>query len=85
MIKKDDVFEVEDKLYCVLDTINYGGGEYALCNEMENERTFGAKYAVFQNFEDGIERVEDDDFLNKISPIFTNNITQDIYGEDQED
>ncbi len=74
MVEKDDVFELGGKLYCTLDVINYGGREFCLCNIMENESTFGANYAVFQNFPDGVERVEDDELLNLLSPIFSNNI-----------
>ena len=85
MIEKDDVFEAQDKLYCVLDTINYNGHEYCLCNEMENEKTFGSKYTVFENFKDGIELVEDDDLLNTISPLFANNINQEIYSASEEE
>ncbi len=85
MIEKDDVFEAQDKLYCVLDTINYNGHEYCLCNEMENEKTFGAKYTVFENFDDGIEVVEGDDFLNKILPLFANNINLETYSESEEE
>ena len=66
MIEKDDVFEADDKLYVVLESINYNGHEYCLCNEMQDEKTFGATYRVFENFDDGIELVEDDDLLNKI-------------------
>jgi hypothetical protein len=81
MIEKDDVFRAEDKLYVVLDALNYNGHEYCLCNEMQDEKTFGPNYVVFENFDDGIEHVEDDDLLNTISPMFTNNFAADVYGE----
>ncbi len=84
MIEKDDVFEANDKLYCVLDSINYNGHEYCFCNEMENEKTFGAKYVVFENFDDGIEFVDDDDLLNKLSPLFSNNINNEAYSDEEE-
>ena len=81
MIEKDDVFTVEDKLYVAIDLLNYNGHEYCLCNEMQDEKTFGPNYRVFENFDDGIEYVEDDNFLNTILPMFTNNIATEIYGE----
>ena len=43
MIEKDDVFTVEDKLYVAIDLLNYNGHEYCLCNEMQDEKTFGPK------------------------------------------
>lgn len=82
MIEKDDVFELEDKLYCVFDVVNYNGSEYCFCNEMENEKTFGAKYVVFENFDDGIEQVYDEDLLNILGTMFTNNINNEAYEDE---
>lgn len=85
MIEKDDVFEVEDKLYCVLDQINYNGRDFCFCNQMDDENTFGSKYFVFENFDDGIELIDDEDLLKEISPIFTNNINVEAYTDDGEE
>ena len=85
MIEKDDVFEADDKLYVVLESINYNGHEYCLCNEMQDEKTFGATYKVFEIFDDGIEPVEDDDLLNNVlSPMFSNNVNIAMYKEDED-
>ena len=85
MLEKDDVFKAEGKLYCVLDITNYNGHEYCMCNEMQDEKTFGANYRVFENFDDGIEHVEEDDLLNTLAPIFSANINTAIYSEDSEE
>ena len=85
MIGKDDVFELDGTLYCVLDVVNYNGNEYCCCNQMENEKTFGATYKVFEIFDDGIEPVEDDDLLNNVlSPMFSNNVNIAMYKEDED-
>ena len=83
MIEKDDVFDAEGKLYCVLDSINYNGHNYCLCNVMDNEQTFGATYVVFENFDDSIELVEEEDILNEISPIFSNNLYVETNSEEE--
>jgi len=82
MIEKDDLFTAEDKLYVVFDQFDFEGNNYCLCNEMVNEKTFGKKYVIFQNFDDGIEEVTDKDLLNRLIPIFTRNINLDYYNSE---
>jgi len=85
MIEKEDVFELDNDLYCVFDQINYNGRDFCFCNKMDDEKTFGANFFVFENFEDGIELVEDEALLNELSPIFTRNINIEAYTEDEEE
>ncbi len=79
MIEKDDIFEANDKLYVVLDQVDFEGNNYCMCNEMVNENTFGSTYVVFQNFEDGIVKVEDDNLLNRMAPLFGEHINNEAY------
>ena len=79
MIEKDDLFEAENKLYVVFDELEYEGNDYCFCNEMVDKKTFGRNFTIFQNYSDGIEKVEDQELLNKLLPLFSNKVNIEIY------
>ncbi len=85
MIEVDDVFELEGKLYCAFDATNYNGRDFVFCNKMDDEKTFGAKFFIFENFDDGVELIDDEALIKELTPIFTNNINTALYANDEEE
>lgn len=83
MLEKDDLFELDDKLYVVFEELHYEGKDYCFCNEMINDKTFGKKFVIFQNDADGIILIDDKDLVSKILPMFQNSVNAEIYDQFQ--
>ena len=83
MLEKDDLFELDDKLYVVFDDYNYEGNNYCFCNEMVDNKTFGKTFVIFQNDNDGIIEVKDRVLLDKLLPIFQNSVNIEVYNQYQ--
>lgn len=84
-IRVEDVLTIKGEKYTVIDTILYEGKDYILTNKVENDEP-SETFVAYEVVDNGVFIVEDKNILDRILPIFSNNVNKkinDLKTEDQ--
>lgn len=79
-IEKADLITKTDGKYITLDVIKYEGKEYAITNKLTNDENenLTEEYYIFTVINNKIEKIIDNNLIEKLLPIFQNNIEQEL-------
>lgn len=84
-IRVEDVLTIKGEKYTVIDTILYEGKDYILTNKVVNDEP-SETFVAYEVVDNGVFLVEDKNILDRILPIFSNNVNKkinDLKTEDQ--
>lgn len=84
-IRVEDVLTIKGEKYTVIDTILYEGKDYILTNKVVNDEP-SETFVAYEVVDNGVFIVEDKNILDRILPIFSNNVNKkinDLKTEDQ--
>lgn len=74
-----DLITRSDGKYITLDVINYEGKEYAFVNKLtEEDEDPTEELYVFTPTSEGTTKITDEELLNKLLPIFQENLEKEI-------
>ncbi len=76
-IRVEDVLTIKGEKYTVIDTILYEGKDYILTNKVENDEP-SKTFVAYEVVDNGVFIVEDKNILDRILPIFSNNVNKKI-------
>lgn len=76
-IRVEDVLTIKGEKYTVIDTILYEGKDYILTNKVINDEP-SETFIAYEVVENGVFIVEDKNILDRILPIFSNNVNKKI-------
>ncbi len=76
-IRVEDVLTIKGEKYTVIDTILYEGKDYILTNKVENDEP-SETFVAYEVVDNGVFIVEDKNILDRILPIFSNNVNKKI-------
>lgn len=76
-IRVEDVLTIKGEKYTVIDTILYEGKDYILTNKVVNDEP-SETFVAYEVVDNGIFIVEDKNILDRILPIFSNNVNKKI-------
>lgn len=76
-IRVEDVLTIKGEKYTVIDTILYEGKDYILTNKVVNDEP-SETFVAYEVVENGVFIVEDKNILDRILPIFSNNVNKKI-------
>lgn len=77
-IETADLITKEEGKYITLDVINYEGKDYAIVNKLTEEEEPTEELYVFTPTKESIEKIVDEELLNKLLPIFQENLEKEI-------
>ena len=84
-IRVEDVLTIKGEKYTVIDTILYEGKDYILTNKVVNDEP-SETFVAYEVVDNGVFIVENKNILDRILPIFSNNVNKkinDLKTEDQ--
>lgn len=76
-IRVEDVLTIKGEKYTVIDTILYEGKDYILTNKVVNDEP-SETFVAYEVVDNGVFIVEDKNILDRILPIFSNNVNKKI-------
>lgn len=76
-IRVEDVLTIKGEKYTVIDTILYEGKDYILTNKVVNDEP-SETFVAYEVVDNGVFIVEDKKILDRILPIFSNNVNKKI-------
>lgn len=76
-IRVEDVLTIKGEKYTVIDTILYEGKDYILTNKVANDEP-SETFVAYEVVDNGVFIVEDKNILDRILPIFSNNVNKKI-------
>lgn len=76
-IRVEDVLTIKGEKYTVIDTILYEGKDYILTNKVKNDEP-SETFVAYEVVDNGVFIVEDKNILDRILPIFSNNVNKKI-------
>ena len=76
-IRVEDILTIKGEKYTVIDTILYEGKDYILTNKVINDEP-SETFVAYEVVENGVFIVEDKNILDRILPIFSNNVNKKI-------
>lgn len=76
-IRVEDVLTIKGEKYTVIDTILYEGKDYILTNKVINDEP-SETFIAYEVVDNGVFIVEDKNILDRILPIFSNNVNKKI-------
>lgn len=77
-LKLDDVFELKDGSYIVIDKLEYNNVTYYFTNKLLNEDEPGKEFFVFKGLSNGIVKESNEEILNYILKVFSKNMNDKI-------
>ena len=76
-IRVEDVLTIKGEKYTVIDTILYEGKDYILTTKVVNDEP-SETFVAYEVVDNGVFIVEDKNILDRILPIFSNNVNKKI-------
>lgn len=76
-IRVEDILTIKGEKYTVIDTILYEGKDYILTNKVVNDEP-SETFVAYEVVDNGVFIVEDKNILDRILPIFSNNVNKKI-------
>lgn len=76
-IRVEDVLTIKGEKYTVIDTILYEGKDYILTNKVVNDEP-SETFVAYEVVDNNVFIVEDKNILDRILPIFSNNVNKKI-------
>lgn len=78
MIRKDELVNMSDGEYFIIETLIYGGVEYGFANKIDsNDEPLNIYKLIYT--ENGINKVlEDEEIINILLPLFEEIITKEV-------
>lgn len=77
-LKLDDVFELKDGSYIVIDKLVYKDTNYYFTNKLLNEDEPGKEFFVFKGVSNGIVKEKDKEILDYVLKVFSKNMNDKI-------
>ena len=77
-LKLDDVFELKDGSYIIIDKLVYKDTNYYFTNKLLNEDEPGKEFFVFKGVSNGIVKEKDKEILDYVLKVFSKNMNDKI-------